>query len=61
MAQNTEAAKKRVTEEKKVNSMMHKARKTKVFKKDVDRLAQLEAENAQLRAENEKLKKAPGA
>ena len=40
---------------------MHKARKTKAFRKDVTKLAQLEAENAQLRAEVAKLKKAPGA
>ena len=40
---------------------MHKARTTKVFKKEVNRLARLEEENAKLRAEVAKLKKAPGA
>ena len=40
---------------------MHKSRKPKAFKNDVNKLAQLETEVAQLRTENEKLKKATGA
>ena len=40
---------------------MHKARKSKAFKKDVNKIAQLEAEVALLRAEVAKLKKAPCA
>ena len=40
---------------------MHETSKTAVFKKQANAIAQLKAENAQLRAQVEKLEKAPGA